>query len=191
MDDHDDTIMSMFIDDELSIDEKKVFVERVHLSSRFKDETISLLDQEKELRAEMTEEVPDFEHVIMPVRPHVPAMLRPLVIVAAAMAVAVVVLTFVLVLQLGPADAPHRFVVYRPDASRVDIAGSFTGWEKVPLRQQRGSGYWEITLNIPRGEHRFTYVLENGIRFADPTVPAREHDDFGGENSILLAGAGT
>ncbi len=187
--DSQDTIISMFIDDELSIDEKKVFVERVHASGGFKDETIALLDQEKELRAEMTGEIPELERVIVPVRPPVPAILRPLVITAAAMAVAVLVLSFVLVLQLGPAGASHRFVVYRPDASRVDIAGSFTGWEKVPLRQQGGSGYWEITLDIPRGEHRFTYVLQDDTRFVDPTVPAREHDDFGGENSILLAGA--
>ncbi len=188
--DSQDTIMSMFIDDELSIDEKKVFVERVHASNRFKDETIALLDQEKELRAGITEEIPDLERVIVPVRPHVPAIPRPLVIVAAAMVAAVLVLSFALVIQLGPTDTSHRFVVYLPDASRVDIAGSFTGWEKVPLRQQGGSGYWEITLDIPLGEHRFTYVLEDDTRFVDPTVPTREHDDFGGENSILLAGTG-
>ena len=48
-----------------------------------------------------------------------------------------------------------------------------------------GSGYWEISLNIADGEHRFTYILDGSERFADPTARMREQDDFGGENSIL------
>ena len=47
------------------------------------------------------------------------------------------------------------------------------------------SGYWEISIELTQGEHRFTYILEGGQSFADPTIPARESDDFGGENSVL------
>jgi hypothetical protein len=47
------------------------------------------------------------------------------------------------------------------------------------------SGYWEVTLDLPEGEHRFSYILEGNRRLADPTILTREHDDFGGENSIL------
>ncbi len=47
------------------------------------------------------------------------------------------------------------------------------------------SGYWEITLNLIEGEHRFTYILEGREPFADPTILTRESDDFGGENSIF------
>jgi hypothetical protein len=47
------------------------------------------------------------------------------------------------------------------------------------------SGYWDITVNLPSGEHRFTYILDGKKRFTDPTVPARELDDFGGRNSII------
>ena len=48
------------------------------------------------------------------------------------------------------------------------------------------SGYWEIRLELPEGEHRYSYVLEGGQTFADPTVTAQELDDFGGKNSILI-----
>jgi hypothetical protein len=47
------------------------------------------------------------------------------------------------------------------------------------------SGYWEVTLNLPAGEHRFSYILEGKQRLSDPTIMTRELDDFGGENSIL------
>jgi hypothetical protein len=49
-----------------------------------------------------------------------------------------------------------------------------------------GAGdYWEITIDVPVGEHRFSYILEGDQRLADPTILIREKDDFGGENSIL------
>ena len=47
------------------------------------------------------------------------------------------------------------------------------------------SGYWEINLPVPSGEHRFAYILDGDRRISDPTLPASEKDDFGGENSIL------
>jgi len=186
-----DPIISMFIDDELSLDEKQEFVERVHASRDFKDETIALLSQEKKLRSEVVEHVPDLKSAIVHMRPRVFSMVRPLVVSTAVIVAAVLVFTFVLVFKLDSATASHRFVIYKPDASQVEIAGSFTGWRKVPLERKGSSGYWEITMKIPEGEHRFTYVLDDRAGFADPTIPMRERDDFGGENSILLAGADT
>jgi hypothetical protein len=53
------------------------------------------------------------------------------------------------------------------------------------MRKIGSSGYWDITMNLPEGEHRFIYILNGKQRFADPTVMSREHDDFGGENSII------
>ena len=50
------------------------------------------------------------------------------------------------------------------------------------------SGYWEIFLDVPEGEHRFAYILDGQHQVADPTVPMRETDDFGGQNSILVLG---
>ena len=48
------------------------------------------------------------------------------------------------------------------------------------------SGYWQITLDVPPGEHRYSYTLDGSRQLADPTVESRESDDFGAENSILL-----
>ena len=77
------------------------------------------------------------------------------------------------------------FVLYQPDVSKVEITGSFLDWEAVPMRKSGTSGYWEVVLEMPAGEHRLCYILEGRRRIPDPTIPIREKDDFGGENSIL------
>jgi len=67
---------------------------------------------------------------------------------------------------------------------------SFTRWKRIPLKPTGSSGYWEVSLTIPEGEHRFTYILLGQQRISDPRVPTREKDDFGGENSILYGQVG-
>ena len=52
-------LISLYIDDELDLDEKVVFVEKVHGDRRFKDETVALLQQEKQLRAPVSDRVPE------------------------------------------------------------------------------------------------------------------------------------
>jgi 1,4-alpha-glucan branching enzyme len=82
-------------------------------------------------------------------------------------------------------SVPYRFVIYVPDANQVDITGSFTGWKSLPMKKMGTTGYWEITLDLQEGEHRYSYILESGLQIPDPSVLARERDDFGGENSVL------
>ena len=76
-------------------------------------------------------------------------------------------------------------MIYQPEAKQVQLTGSFIDWRRLPLRKAGTSGYWEVTLDLPAGEHRFSYILEGDKRLADPTILAREKDDFGGENSII------
>jgi 1,4-alpha-glucan branching enzyme len=106
---------------------------------------------------------------------------------ASALAAAVIVLLLFLPSQVTT-STPYRFVIYRPDVSRMEITGSFTAWQRVPMNRVESSGYWEATLDLTQGEHRFTYILDGRQSFPDPTVLTRERDDFGGENSILLVG---
>jgi 1,4-alpha-glucan branching enzyme len=82
-------------------------------------------------------------------------------------------------------SAAHRFVIYQPGVEQVEITGSFTDWRTLPMNRAGTSDYWEITIDVPVGEHRFSYILEGDQQLADPTVLTREKDDFGGENSIL------
>ncbi|RLB70713.1 MAG: hypothetical protein DRH07_08045 [Deltaproteobacteria bacterium] len=69
--------------------------------------------------------------------------------------------------------------------NHAEIIGNFTGWTPVAMEKIGDSGYWSISIDLPEGEHHYSYLLENGQQIADPTVLTRERDDFGGENSII------
>jgi hypothetical protein len=173
----------MFLDDELGLDDKIEFLEKVHADKAFKDETIELLRQEKLIRADVVDHVPSVDFKIK--RRYFYPILRPVGLIASTVAAVIIILFFVVPSRINTA-VPYRFVIYRPDANQVEITGSFTAWKRIPMRRMGSSGYWEITLNLSKEEHRFTYILEGRQSFADPTVLTREHDDFGGENSILF-----
>jgi hypothetical protein len=178
-------MISLFIDDELTLADKIDFVEAIHGSRRFTEETVELIRQERLLRSDPVDRYPAAE--ISAPRLSAFRFLRPLGLVTAG----AVLSLFVLLLCYPPPqapDIPYRFILYRPDAGRVDITGSFTGWKAVPMRQAGSSGYWEYTSNLPRGEHRFSYLLDGAMRMPDPTIQTREDDDFGSENTVISIG---
>jgi len=175
-------LISKFIDNELVLDEKIRFVDRVHEDRIFKDESIELLEMEKLIRADVVDHIPPLKVKIKKKR--FSFGLRPMGFLASAAAVALIVFFILYHPQQNPTTS-HRFVIYRPDVTKAEIAGTFTGWQRIPMNRIGVSGYWDITISLPSGEHRFTYILDGEKRFADPTVPARELDDFGGRNSII------
>ena len=177
-----DYLISMFIDDELDMDNKIEFVETVHEDRNFKDETVGFLRQEKVIRSEVVDEVPAVkvqlkEKTVFP-------FWRPMAIFASGLAAALILFFFTQPPKEQLSTA-HRFVIYQPGVEQVEITGSFTDWRTLPMNRAGTSDYWEITIDVPAGEHRFSYILEGDQQLADPTILFREKDDFGGENSIL------
>jgi hypothetical protein len=176
-------LISKFIDNELDLDEKIGFVDRVHRERPFKDESIELLEMEKIIRADVVDRMPPLKVEIKQKRFF--SGLQSIGFWIPAVAAAALISFFILYHPRQDMTAAHRFIIYRPDVKNVEIAGSFSGWRRLPLKRIGSSGYWEATIKLPYGEHRFTYILNGAKRFADPTVPVREFDDFGGTNSIL------
>jgi len=176
-------LISKFIDNELDLDDKINFVDRVHEDRVFKDESIELLGMERIIRADVVDRIPPLKVKIKKKR--FSFGLRPLGLLVSAAAAAVLIVFFIPSHPVQNPATSHRFVIYRPDVTRAEIAGTFTEWQRIPMNRIGSSGYWDITVNLPFGEHRFTYILDGEKRFADPTVPARELDDFGGRNSII------
>ena len=193
-----DYLISMFIDNELDLDEKITFVETVHDEQAFKDETIDLLKQEKLLHAEMVYQMPQLRMPVKqePVAGFFTPWIRPAALFATGLALGAAMLL------IRPADTPlpvpsaapsvvvnrqipHRFVIYRPDTSQAKIIGTFTRWQPVAMKKIGASGYWSLTLNLQEGEYQYSYLVEDGKQIIDPTVSEHIQDDFGGENSIL------
>lgn len=176
-------LISKFIDNELDLDEKIGFVDRVHEDRLFKDESIALLEMEKIIRADIVERIPPLELKIRHKRFF--SGIKSIGFWASAVTAAALIAFFIFYHPTQDLTASHRFVIYRPDVTHAEIAGTFTGWQRVPMDRIGSSGYWEATIKLPLGEHRFTYILNGETRFADPTVAARELDGFGGQNSII------
>ena len=188
-------LISQYIDDELDFDEKIEFVRIVHADSAYKDEAIELLSQEKLLREMLCSKTPR----TLPLR-HRFNFYRPTRLVTGWSGWAVAAL--LLVLLLGPIPhhparveltdvastnlaRQHRFVIFKPGITSAEITGSFTDWRKIPLQPAVTDGYWEVTLKVAPGEHRFIYILDGKTLFPDPTLQEKEIDDFGARNSIL------
>ena len=65
------------------------------------------------------------------------------------------------------AHLEHNGVVFRtyaPNAEHVAIFGDFTGWQEVPMEQQRKSGVWEVFIGYAYPGQRYKYVIygQNG-----------------------------
>lgn len=181
-------LISLYIDDEMNLDEKVTFVQTVRSNDQFTDETLSLLEQEKLLRSDVVETVPP---VVFSEKRSVGSFFKKNLLTYFAPGIAAAALAVMLIFS-GPLKetdnntlnrVPYRFVIYRPDATQAEIVGSFTGWKSVPMTHV--DNYWQITLELPVGEHRFSYIIDGDRQVSDPTIPIREKDDFGGENSIL------
>ena len=178
------SMISLFIDNELSIEEKCLFLEKIRDDTPFFLESIQMLRQEILIRSDVAESMPQAEiplptNWMLTIR----NLFRPAVFIPAAV---VCVLLFLTILPANKIK-PHfnRFVIYRPDVNRVEIVGSFTDWKRIPLQKISNSGYWEGKFELPVGEYRYTYILDGDTPFADPTVPTVEQDDFNGVNSII------
>ena len=190
-----DYLISMYIDNELSIDDKIIFVEHVHAEQGFTDDTVAFLEQEKALRSALPEQVPEVALPFMPSTKLSFLAPKPLGLAFAASVLILVALFYTLAPppQNGfhplPAGQQHRFVIYQSEIKQIEIAGSFTNWQRIPLQPAGSTGYWEITLDIPPGEHVFSYILDGDTILADPTIPAQEKDDFGTINSIIVVEA--
>ena len=180
-----DYLSSMYIDDEMGLNDKKRFVEKVRVSDMFYTQTIELLDQEQLIQAqsfELNQAHEKQKH--RRVRLNLFRSLKPLGLMGAGCVTAALILFSFFKIPV-PENHNNRFLLFEPAAKHIEIVGSFTNWQRISMKRIGSSGYWELNLKIDSGEHRFSYILDGMNQISDPTLPGKENDDFGGENSIL------
>jgi len=179
-----DILISQFIDNELTLEEKAEFVREINVSDSFCAETLDMLDTEM-LMEGMMPDAPPVPEIKEKKRIVTPASLMSFTALAASLAVALKVFLF----APSPVEEvdKHRFVVYVPDAQKVSVTGSFSQWQSIDMKPV-GNGYWHITLPLKKGEYVYNYVVDENKKMPDPAAPAKQIDDFGGENSVLMVG---
>ncbi len=66
------------------------------------------------------------------------------------------------------ADGSVTFALFMPDATRIELVGTFGGWHEV--RQSMSpdeTGWWRLTLDAGAGEHLFRYLVDDRIWLHD------------------------
>lgn len=85
----------------------------------------------------------------------------------------------------GDAQSAERTLVVRAGGiERLEVMGSFTGWEARPLTRF-GRDHWELTLPVPPGLHEINIRVDGGKWRPPPGLPTRR-DGFNGEVGILV-----
>ncbi len=75
----------------------------------------------------------------------------------------------------------HTFRVYLPEARTVQLVGGFTDWRTRPVRMTREhTGWWSVTLELPAGDHDFSYLVDDTQWVADFAASGVRRNPFGG-----------
>ena len=83
----------------------------------------------------------------------------------------------------GPDGVLLTIRVVAPDSQRVEVAGSFSGWEPLPLR--RTADGWEAQVTLGSGRHRVAVRIDGGVWKAPSNLGA-VRDEFGGSAGLVV-----
>ncbi len=94
-------------------------------------------------------------------------------------------------LLAGPVELPegYLFSIKRPDASSVNLAGSFNGWstDATPMSDNDGDGVWTVVVPLEPGTYEYKFVIDGGAAWvADEGNPETTPDPYGGVNSVIV-----
>lgn len=83
----------------------------------------------------------------------------------------------------------HTFRVFLPEATRVELVGTFTAWRAgaVPMVRE-DTGWWSVSLDLEDGEHDFSYLVDASTWLADYAASGVKRNGFGGWVSQLQVG---
>ena len=111
-------------------------------------------------------------------------------LVAATLAAAASVTCAVRIAPATPVMTPAgvRFVLMRPEARSVALAGSFNQWSASshPLAREKSRGLWTTVVVLPPGEYAFMYVVDGTQWISPPLAEDYVDDSFGGKNGVVV-----
>lgn len=76
------------------------------------------------------------------------------------------------------------FALSAPASNGVSLVGDFNDWERDRVRLERVGNEWRVTLKLPPGRYRYSYVTDEGEWLADPDAPPAL-DEFGTPTSVI------
>jgi hypothetical protein len=92
--------------------------------------------------------------------------------------------------QIVEQTADHvmmRFVYVDSNAESIAVAGDFSDWEPISLNRQTFNGdvAWTGIIPLPRGEHRYMFIVDGEQWTTDPLAHHQVNDGFGNKNAVI------
>jgi 1,4-alpha-glucan branching enzyme len=68
------------------------------------------------------------------------------------------------------------------------VAGDFNSWDAAatPMAHAGSGDLWIVRVELPRGVHLYSFVLDGREWRPDPSAPLAADDAFGGRNSVVV-----
>ncbi len=85
-------------------------------------------------------------------------------------------------------QAAVTFTLNMPDASNVEVIGSFNQWTPNGFRMDRDErrGLWVLSVPLERGRYEYAFLVDGKTILPDPKAFMQQDDGFGNKNSILI-----
>ena len=84
--------------------------------------------------------------------------------------------------------AAVTFTLNMPDASNVEVIGSFNQWTPNGFRMHwdERRGLWVLSVPLERGRYEYAFLVDGKTILPDPKAFMQQDDGFGNKNSILI-----
>ena len=84
--------------------------------------------------------------------------------------------------------AAVTFTLNMPDASNVEVIGSFNQWTPNGFRMHwdERRGLWVLSVPLERGRYEYAFLVDGKTILPDPKAVMQQDDGFGNKNSILI-----
>jgi hypothetical protein len=84
--------------------------------------------------------------------------------------------------------AAVTFTLNMPDASNVEVIGSFNQWMPNGFRMNwdEKRGLWVLSVPLERGRYEYAFLVDGKTILPDPKAVMQQDDGFGNKNSILI-----
>ncbi len=84
--------------------------------------------------------------------------------------------------------AAVTFTLNMPDASNVEVIGSFNQWmpSGFRMRWDERRGLWVLSVPLERGRYEYAFLVDGKTILPDPKAVMQQDDGFGNKNSILI-----